>query len=176
MSSLQKFHRRTNGGAPPLAVGSEAPVIGAGWWLGTAGDGISKMYVAPKSTETYQQYGSYGTYRSIVNQVDGLTNTNTLNSYATGVHPAANYVKSLTTGGYNTWYLPAKGELTTMCANKTATPFSISNGLSSIYLSSTEFNATTVWCVNSGNNVWGKYYKGGGGGNYLVRAIRRATI
>jgi len=176
MSSLQKFHRRTNGKAAGKLIGSAAPVAGAGWYLGTAGDGTSYMYVAPKSTESWQQYGSYGTFRGITNQLDGLINTNSLNAYAVGVHPGANYVKSLTTGGYNTWYLPAKGELTTMSSNKTATPFSISNGLASLYLSSTEYNATHVWVLNSNNDTWGNNYKGGGGGNYLVRAVRRTTI
>jgi hypothetical protein len=53
MSSLQKFHRRTNNAAAVvLLIGSEGPVAGAGYWLGTAGDGVSKMYVAPSGIQT----------------------------------------------------------------------------------------------------------------------------
>jgi hypothetical protein len=42
---------------------------------------------------------------------DGLSNTNALYSASSTNYIAVNYCKSLTTGGYNDWYLPAKDEL-----------------------------------------------------------------
>jgi trehalose/maltose hydrolase-like predicted phosphorylase len=89
-------------------------------------------------------------------------------------HPAAYYCKTLTTGGYNTWYLPAKAELNTLYSNNSATPFATANGfVGNRYWSSTERN---------GFNVWDQYFNGGYQGNdskngaYYVRATRRSTI
>jgi hypothetical protein len=177
MSSLQKFHRRTNGGGPAVKlIGSEAPVAGAGFWLGTAGDGTSKMYVAPKSTEVQLAWSSNGTVRSTVSTTNGLENTNTLAGFGEAAHPAAYYAKNLTTGGYTTWYLPAKNELNTLYSNKSATPFATENSfVGSYYWSSTE---------NGGNYAWFQYLSNGDQGGYSfgksysrnVRAVRRSII
>ena len=43
--------------------------------------------------------------------LDGLSNTNALYSANPTNNLAVKYCKSLTTGGYNDWYLPAKDEL-----------------------------------------------------------------
>jgi hypothetical protein len=146
-----------------------------GYWLGTAGDGVSKLIVAPKSTEIKLAWGSYGITRGVFNTSYGLPNTNTLygygNSTAAG-HPAAYYCKTLTTGGYNTWYMPADNELLTMYSNHAATPFSVSNG----------FNTSgDVWSSTEKDNYAGKYrnlMSGADGSNgskkvlITVRAIR----
>jgi len=174
MSSLQKFHRRTNGGAPVVKlIGMESVPAGGGFYLGFAGDGTSYMYVAPKSTEVSKAWGSYGTTRSTVSTTNGLANTNTLASFGQAAHPAAYYCKNLTTGGYNTWYLPAKDELNTLYSNKSATPFATANSfVGSYYWSSTE---------NLGINAWGQGLDGGvqvNGGktnSYYVRAVRMTT-
>jgi hypothetical protein len=172
MSSLQKFHRRTNGGTT-LGIGSGSNT--KGYWLGTAGDGVSKMYVAPKSTEVGLAWGSYGTVRGTVSTTDGIANTNTLVSFGTSAHPAAGYCKFLTTGGYNTWYLPAKDELNACWTNHLATPFATSNS----------FIATSIWSSTEQNNksAWYQdFFDGSQTGNYkkftfpYVRAVRRSTI
>jgi hypothetical protein len=176
MSSLQKFHRRTNGGAPAVKlIGSEAPVAGSGFYLGLAGDGTSYMYVAPKSTETQLAWGSSGTTRGTVSTTNGLANTNTLYSFGQAAHPAAYYCKTLTTGGYNTWYLPASSEMLTMYSNKSAVPFATSNSFvvaDAEYLSSTENNSSTTK-YQSMNGGFGNYRKDL---NKNVRAVRRSTI
>jgi hypothetical protein len=175
MSSLQKFHRRTNNKPAVKLIGSEAPVAGAGFWLGGLW-GTQYIYVAPKSTEILLPWGSYGTVRGTNSDTDGLTNTNTLYSFGSAAHPAAYYAKTLTTGGYNTWYLPATAEMMVYTASL-ATPFATSDALSNTtqYSSSTERNQYSNHTVGIG--VWGAYAGVGGvskNGNFLVRAVRRA--
>lgn len=121
MSSLQKFHRRTAsfGPLPPFpTVGSGNAVIG--YYSGISGDGISKLITYPNST--VGAWGSYGTVRGTTSTTNGLANTNTLYAFGSAAHPAAYYCKTLTLGGYNTWYLPAYNELLTMYSNKSVTP------------------------------------------------------
>ena len=173
MSSLQKFHRRTLGPAVKL-IGSESVPAGAGFYLGFAGDGTSYMYVAPKSTEASLAWGSYGTTRSTVSTTNGLANTNTLAGFGQAAHPAAYAAKNLTTGGYNTWYLPAKNELNTMYSNKSATPFATANSfVGSAYWSSTEGNGGTAWIQNLSGGYQGSYGKNP---SRYVRAVRRSVI
>ena len=180
MSSLQKFHRRTNGGAPVAVklIGSESVPAGAGFYLGKAGDGTSYMYVAPKSTEAILTWGSQGTSRGTVSTTNGLANTNTLVSFGTAAHPAAGRVKYLSTGGYNTWYLPAKDELMTLYSNKSATPFAAANSFGDLfYWSSTETGGYNGVYANghqmqTGFQDWGASK----GINSSVRAVRRSNI
>lgn len=151
------------------SIGSGNDTIG--YWLGTAGDGISKMYVAPKSVERPVAWGSYGSIRGTTSTTDGISNTNSLyargSSITTG-HPAAYYAKTLTLGGYNTWYLPAKDELATCWTNRLATPFTNSNYFSNVgYWSSTEATNNTAWYQYSTD---AKSYP-----NY-IRPVRRSTI
>ncbi len=178
MSSLQKFHRRTNGGAPAIVklIGSEAPVSGSGFYLGMAGDGTSYMYVAPKSTEVIRTWGTYGTVRGTVSSTNGLANTNTLYAFGSAAHPAAYYCKTLATGGYNTWYLPARDEVTTLYSNKSATPFATNNQFTggNYFWSSTEGNGNGAW-----GRVMSRLGEYGGFGKLNdnnVRAIRKTTI
>jgi hypothetical protein len=163
MSSLQKFHRRTQtsgGGAFSFTtIGSGDATHG--FWLGTAGDGISKLIVAPLSTEfTSLQWGSYGSVRGTTSTTNGLSNTNTLYAFGTFAHPAAGLCRALSTGGYNTWYLPAKDELTTCYSNKSATPFSTANAFGGRYRwSSTESGGNYAWrkdFVNGNAVIYGK--------------------
>ena len=159
----------------PDAIGGGSATTG--FWLGTAGDGVSKLIVAPKSVEVNRGWGSYGTVRNTTSTTDGVGNTNTLYSFgsalATG-HPAAYYTKTLTTGGYNTWYLPAKAELNTMYSNKSATPFfSSGNQFGSYYWSSTEVDGNIAWCQSLAD---GGQYSGGKGQNRSARATRRSTV
>jgi hypothetical protein len=175
MSSLQKFHRRTNGGvkiAPAIGSGSDTK----GYYLGIAGDGISYMYVAPKSTEvTGKTWGSYGTVRGTTSATDGLTNTNTLYAFGSAAHPAAYAAKSVTTGGYNTWYLPAKAELNTCWSNHSATPFSTNNSFDGrTYFTSTEDSNNNAWQQDFGSGGYQKsFYKWY---TNMVRAVRRSMV
>ena len=155
-----------------------------GFWLGTAGDGTSKLIVAPASTETSKTWGSLGIARGTTSTTDGIANTTTLFNLGASAHPAAYHAKSLTTGGYNTWYLPAKNELNTLYSNSRAIPFALSSnvfnttpGSSCNYTSSTEVNS---------NSRWTQYFDAGfqDNGAYTgtkisatrVRAVRRSLI
>jgi hypothetical protein len=178
MSSLQKFHRRTASFGPPptwpaTAIGGGD--ITYGFWLGTAGDGTSKLIVAPKSTETQLAWGSYGTVRSTISTTNGVANTNTLAGFGQAAHPAAYAAKNLTTGGYNTWYLPAKDELMTLYSNKSAVPFATANSFSANgHWSSTENIGKSAWIqhINDGVQYISLKFDGG----YYFRATRRSTI
>jgi len=145
------------------------PSIGAGngtvgYWIGTAGDGSSKLIIGPKTSEVLANdsrcgWGSDGTIRGTTNITNGLPNTNTLASFGSAAHPAAYYCKSLTTGGYNTWYLPAKNELVTIMANRNSAPFSSSADkfmTGNMWISSSEVSSTNYWGASS--NATPGYY------------------
>ena len=162
----------------PIVIGSGDDT--KGYWLGNAGDGTSKLIVAPKTTEASLAWGSFGINRSAFSSSDGLANTNTLyafgNSITTG-HPAAYYCKTLTQGGYNTWYLPAPDELNTLFSNKSATPFATANsfGGSNYWSSMAQSHTGNYWAwfqdLSSGTQTYG-----GRAHSYYVRAVRRSAI
>jgi hypothetical protein len=172
MSSLQKFHRRTNAGAPAVKlIGSEAPVAGAGFYLGLAGDGISYMYVAPKSTEAQRALFTNNTAVAS-STTDGVLNSE---NYKTS-SPAVIYCKSLTTGGYS-WYLPARNELYTCFSNKTATPFATANGFGNFrYITSTNGSGNYCTTINMPTGGGPDDYCSRTNGAYYVRATRRALV
>jgi hypothetical protein len=164
--------------SPFTAIGTGNATVG--FWLGNTGS--YKLIVAPKSTETTtgNWWGSYGITRGTNNTTDGLTNTNTLAAFGSATasgHPISVYCRGLTTGGYNTWYLPADKELLTCWSNHGATPFA--TGTTNQYAirgywSSTESNGKYVGCLYFGNGQQGSYKKNYGG--YYVRAVRRSLI
>jgi hypothetical protein len=176
MSSLQKFHRRTNGGVPTgKIIGSEAPVAGSGFYLGLAGDGTSYMYVEP-FTDFRVAWGSYGTVRGTTSTTDGLANTNTLYGFGQAAHPTAYRCKTLTTGGYNTWYLPSEYECSVLNTNQSAVPFATSNGfVGAQHWTSTEANANNArrWFF-SPSSVSG--FDGLKNASVSSRAVRRSTV
>ena len=179
MSSLQKFHRRTQS----VAIANPFTVKGTGndtlgYWLGTAIDNTSKLIVAPKATQvTNLSWGSYGTFRGTISITDGLANTNTLYTFGSAAHPAAYYCKTLATGGYNTWYMPSTHELRIIYSNRT-TPFTTNNDMNhangDYFLSSTEINFNTADSrrMTIGFSTFG-LPKNRGNGNYGLRAIRK---
>jgi hypothetical protein len=191
MSSLQKFHRRTQSVGPVsnwvLATDltdTTAPTYGGdgsgsdtiGYWLGNVGG--FKLRVAPKSTEVTVWWGSSGTVRGTTFVNNGWANTNKLYAFGAaqvGGHPAASACTSLSTGGYNTWYMPAKKELLTIYSSRTKTPFATSNSLGgSVLWSSTESNDNYPWCIYKPTS--GQYDSFGKDSNGTVRAVRRSTI
>ena len=175
MSSLQKFHRRTQSvtGASGKLIGSDAPVAGAGFYLGKSGDGTSNMYVAPESTEVSLTWGSSGTTRNTISTTNGLANTNTLYAFGQTSHPAAYYCKTLATGGYNSWYMPAKNEMITIYSNQASTPFALFDS-ARWYIGSTEGSATLVWIQRFDGSYMG--FGGLKSGPAYVRAVRRSTV
>ena len=163
------------GNIRPIRRANIATTVGqgdanTGFWLGTAVDGVNKLIVAPKSTEVQRTWGSYGTDRGTTSTNNGLANTNTLFGFGSAAHPAAYYAKALTTGGYNTWYLPAKDELMTLYSNNSATPFATANAfLVNRYWSSTQIDATGAYYLNPVGGYGNRVSKST---NYYVRAVR----
>ena len=157
---------------PTLGSGSDTK----GYWVGgTVGN---KLIVAPVSSQTGNLAWGAESSRGTTNTTDGLSNTNTLYSFGSAAQPAAYFAKSVSTGGYNTWYLPAKIELMSILTNNTKTPFATANALyvNCWHWSSTEDDYSGAWAS--------KPYAGGGGytgpkakpSGYYARAVRRTTV
>jgi hypothetical protein len=120
MSNIFKFHRRTNNVSSAWSwngksIGDGNTTVGyyAGDLIaGAAINGKTKLIVSPKSSGgTSKTWGSNNVLRSTTSRWNGLANSDTLNSFGATAHPAANFCRSLTTGGYSDWYLPALDEL-----------------------------------------------------------------
>jgi Protein of unknown function (DUF1566) len=97
---------------PPTVIGQ---AYGGGYYAGqisTSGDGIADYYliIGPvATTQTTLQWKTANTDSpGTGSQVDGLLNTNNMNNAS---HPAAQFCKSLSVGGFTDWYLPAFYEL-----------------------------------------------------------------
>jgi hypothetical protein len=132
------------------------------------------MYAAPKSTEVQRAWGSSGITRGTTSTTNGVANTTTLFNLGSAAHPAAYYCRALSTGGYNTWYLPAKNELLTMYSNKSAVPFATANSfVGDVYWSSTERDGSNAGFQNLSNGTQFNYVKDYGA---FVRATRRSII
>ena len=170
----------TSAATAAVIIPPQFPTIGSGnatvgYWVGDVSS--NKLIVAPEQMSKYGAYwGSSGTVRGVVSTSNGLGNTNTLYAFGSAAHGAAYYCKTLTIGGYNTWYMPAKDELLTIYSNKSAlgsiNPI-MGNGTIP-YLSSTEYNATLVHALRYGVGAFGFYGKSGSNGGY-TRAVRRTA-
>jgi hypothetical protein len=188
MSSLQKFHRRTASFGPApfefATIGSGNNTVG--YWLGTTSYG-KQLIVAPKSTENQlvwveNSYAAKYTFRGFTSTTDGLGNSNSLYALVTTGpgYTAVQYMKTLSTGGYNTWYLPAIDELANAFnTGKTATPFATSNSFAArVHWSSTEYDANRAVGVDLRYTTAGQYLqdKTYGGTYGVCRAVRRHVV
>jgi hypothetical protein len=187
MSSLQKFHRRTNGGAPlvvepPMVVNGN---LNNGIWMAVDPTTNQKLILAPKSTEfstSTKPWGSSGTVRGTVSTTNGIANTNTLYALGSSAHPMAYAAKTLTSGGYNTWYLPSSGELKA-CAEYNGkymvrtgafhddTNWSSTGASYTVLTSSTEINSTNVVAVR----MWDAYAYDYAAGSYNGKTTNTGT-
>jgi len=92
-----------------------------GGFISSTGDGIAThaIIVAPKSTgeSSSKQWnngsGSDPSY-TLFSEWDGLTNSNLVND---ANHPAANFCRTLSIGGYSDWYLPGVSEMNVLYRN-----------------------------------------------------------
>jgi hypothetical protein len=157
--------------SPFTTIGSGNNTVG--YWLGDLA--TNRLVVAPKSTEVQGEWGSSGTDRNTTSTTNGVANTTTLHSYGSAAHPAAYYCRALTTGGYNTWYLPAKNELMVLYSNKSAVPFATANSFGAgLNWSSTEYSSSSASDLHFGNGNF--YNHGKDSWDIYVRAARRSTI
>jgi len=107
------MNQRSFGPPPPGAIGS---AYEGGYYAGqisTAGNGVADFYlvVAPKSSgeNSSKQWKTTNTSTAGTSSViDGPTNSANMNNAS---HPAAQFCKGLTIGGFTDWYMPAKNEL-----------------------------------------------------------------
>jgi hypothetical protein len=113
MSGIQQM--LTGGTYKPAAPTVIGQAFGGGFYAGkiaVGGGGVATHYliVAPKSSgeSSSKTYGTSGVNTGATSDIDGPTNSVTLDSYSA---PAANFCEALSIGGYTDWYLPAKNEL-----------------------------------------------------------------
>lgn len=116
---------------------------------------------------------------------DGWGKTNSMNS---STYPAAQWCKSLTTGGYTDWYLPAYYEALLFYTNNTSIPSNQRanswGGTAFLWWTSSEFSAVgqRAWGYdNSATDGWFPEWKtglahGGLADDNAVRAVRRLQV
>ena len=103
---------------PPPPPPPPAPTIGSayggGFFAGqisTAGNGTAdyNLVVGPLSTAVSSlRYKTTLSGGDPTSEIDGPANSTTMNDAA---HPAAQFCKGLTIGGFSDWYMPARNEL-----------------------------------------------------------------
>ena len=99
--------------APPTIIGQS---YGGGYYAGqisTAGNGTATHYlivgpVTSAQTTNLKWKTSPTTSTGTSSVIDGPTNSTNMNN---ADHPAAQFCKAVTAGGYADWYMPAKNEL-----------------------------------------------------------------
>ena len=110
--------------------------------------------------------------------IDGLANSNAMNN---DEHPAAQFCRGLTIGGFDDWYLPASAEQAAVWANlgPNHTPVAaFQMGAAEAYdpawyWSSTEYGSDYAWTQHFGG---GLLAYGGKGTQPRVRAVRKVLI
>lgn len=89
-----------------------------GGFISSQGDGIADIaiIISPKSTgeNSSKAWQTGGTNPGTYTEWDGLTNSNNVND---ANHPAVNFCRSLTIGGYTDWYLPSLAEMNAIYRN-----------------------------------------------------------
>lgn len=140
------------------------------------------IIVAPKATgytygTLWKTSASAETFTTSAD--NGLSNSNSMND---AVHPAAQFCRSLTIGGFTDWYLPSINELTIIYNNlnsRTSSPLFKSGGAEafadSYHWSSTEFSSPSqayeIWFGGGNTNGGTKTNT-----NFYTIAVRKVLI
>ena len=184
----------------PTVIGE---AFGGGFYAGqisTAGNGVADYYiivgpVASAQNSSKQWKTSNTSAAGTTSVIDGPANSTAMNN---SEHPAAQFCKGLTVGGFSDWYMPAKNELevcyynlkpttqsniTTYGANPNAVPARASNytagtpaqtSATDFQSGGTEaFTASYYWSSSQTLNYSGTYALycpiGSTGGSYVGR-------
>lgn len=162
--------------APQFVPQTLGAAFGGGYYIGNINDGgqTYALILAPKSSgqnNSLQWKNKKTTTTGTTSTTDGLSNSNAMNN---ANHPAAQFCRGLSVGGYTDWYLPAKDELNVVYTNR-----SVISGADSIdtdttyYWSSTEDSAAFAWGqrFSDGSQVYNTKVT-----PFRARAVRRLAI
>jgi hypothetical protein len=144
------------------------------------------LVVAPKAEGENQalqfKVKDFGTADGVTSDDDGVANSNRIND---ADHPAAQFCRGLSIGGFTDWYLPSRDELMMLWRNlgprRKNTPAAFREDGPEVfdtegwYWSSTE-NASYsffAWVVDFSSGTQGYFHKDN---YYAVRAVRRLPI
>lgn len=142
------------------------------------------LIIADKAAESSLQWKTAQTSTAGTSSaVDGWANTNAMNNTA---HPAAKYCRDYRGGGFDDWYLPAKGELNQAWLNirpddgATPAPFK-SGGAQALDSSGPYYWTSTEY--SDGRYAWYQRFGDGSQVGYngkiisgLVRPVRRLIL
>lgn len=111
----------------------------------------------------------------------GLTNSDAIVAQATHAYSAAQLAKSHNGGGFSDWYLPSSFEMQEIIKNKFILHEVLgdTDGLQTLYWTSTEVNATTAYYASVSNYTISSTSKSNstfGGSPLQTRAIRKVTL
>jgi hypothetical protein len=142
---------------------------------GVSGSRILVIASADASATT-PTWGSYGTARGLTaDDLNGYSNTNTLQGYGSEAHPAAyaawNYSAAIPSGGATPahWFMPTKKQWKNMRDAKGGTygAMSTAYGISGHYWTSTEVSNNNAWRFVTNSNIQSNMKSN----NYYVRSI-----
>ena len=153
------------------------PTLGSvyegGYYIGdvTYTDGRQfRLVVVPFANQSSQQWKTVGTNSFEASSADdGFANTDATNN---ATHPAAQYARSLTVGGFTDWYIASNTEWNVMQTNRASLPVgqTFSNQLHWMSRNGADFSA---WQINP---IAGSSGFGSKTSPLAVRAIRRIAI
>ena len=159
---------------------------GGGYFAGVTYVGSTPyaLIVAPKASgEAQKQWKTTNDATTGTTSLeDGWTNSNNMNNVN---HPAAQFCRSLSIGGYTDWYLPAKEELCLLFANFTVTGAQASTVSYRVSIPEADkFTADTYWSSSeySSTGSWLQRFNNGYQSNLTkydttyVRAVRRLAL
>ncbi len=161
------------------AQGGSCVTTGPGALIAANADGPSSPNYR-WATRGNVDYGP-GLYRGANSLSNGIPNTAILSAFEAIAHPAAHYCGHLVQGGYDDWYLPARDELTQVCANRAA----IGGFSPGSYWSSTEADPSALGQFTADHNAWSVSFPSCGASQHFsfpskknlmaVRCVRRAN-
>ncbi|MDF1757591.1 MAG: DUF1566 domain-containing protein [Legionellaceae bacterium] len=145
----------------------------AGGVIACLGGGLNNLIAASSDASSGIIWGGYSLLVGASSDTDGAQNTQTITSSGFVGPYAARLCADSTEGGYTDWFLPAKDQLNCLYQNQAAIGgFTTSPLGSSLYWSSTEDGAITVWAQIFNTGTQGLNFKDNAAN---VRCVRNFT-